>query len=435
MSEWGRDTAVGPHESVTLIYYPVDLCKSLNRVYVEMSDGHVIDTLQKKRVAGLIRRVATQRASGQAYFAAHGVTLSGSDEAQTPTPCTSLKHAPFPKPLLRQLLARPGYKEPTPVQAAAWPLATRGQDIVAIAQTGSGKTLAYLLPALMRCARKDEVTGRSGTPVCVVMAPTRELVVQVFAEAEAFGATLGCSSVAVYGGAPRHAQAAALRAGAELVVATPGRLMDVMELHPDSKRGDGMAASLAQCSLLVLDEADMMLGLGFEDAIRTIALQTAPQRQTLMFSATWPSRVQRVAAMLMRKGWVRVSISQQAGGSVDDPGIGGSGCSGGDDGDGDGSTPSSQPTACAGVEQRVHVVAGDEAKWSLFAKLIRPFRPGKRLEGKRLLVFANTNRCVWQLGDYCWEVGSRRDLGGSWAGAGRDLGGTWAGAERELGWI
>ena len=204
-------------------------------------------------LAGLIRKAQGDKANGQAYLKVHGIKIYHS---QPPPPCVSLARAPFPKPVLK--LLQDAYAEPTPVQATTWPLAVAGHDVIAIARTGSGKTLAYLLPALLRCqAAKPTAAGK---PMCLVMVPTRELALQVHTEALKYSAPLGLRVAIAYGGAPRAEQAAVLRAGCELIVATPGRLMDLLQLHPDSIRAEA-ASSLSGAALLVLDEADMMLNM------------------------------------------------------------------------------------------------------------------------------------------------------------------------------
>jgi len=213
-----------------------------------------------------------------AFMTKHEIAIVTTGDA-APPPCTALSGAPFPPPLVKLLLTQ-GFRAPAAVQAASWPLAMMGRDVLAVAKTGAGKTLGYLLPALTRC---HESLARSagkpsaGKPRCLVMAPTRELVLQIKGQAVKYGASLGCRAVAVYGGTPKWEQAAELEAGCELVVATPGRLLDFLGIYGSKGQGGpaagesaprkhAPATSLAHCTLLVLDEADAMLELGHEQA-------------------------------------------------------------------------------------------------------------------------------------------------------------------------
>jgi len=180
------------------------------------------------------------------------------------------------------------FTSPSPIQSQCLPIALSGRDLVGIAATGSGKTLAFGLPAIKHI--KAQISGgvASGTkPIVLVIAPTRELALQISAVLEEAGSKVGVGCVCVYGGVPKREQAKALRSGVSIVVATPGRLEDLI--------GDGIC-SLDEVSYLVLDEADRMLDLGFEPHIRTIAGSIRADRQTLMFSATWPSSIRKLAS-------------------------------------------------------------------------------------------------------------------------------------------
>ena len=160
-----------------------------------------------------------------------------------------------------------------------------GRDVVGIAQTGSGKTLSFVLPALIHC--KAQPPTRSGDgPVVLVLAPTRELAVQIQQVAEEYGRIFGAKNACLYGGTPKGPQIRQLVYGVDLVVATPGRLLDLVQMGK---------TNLSRVSFLVLDEADRMLDMGFEEDIRKIIKLTRPDRQTLMWSATWPKEVQALA--------------------------------------------------------------------------------------------------------------------------------------------
>ena len=203
-----------------------------------------------------------------------------------------------------QMSALKGFASPTPIQAAAWPIALSRRDMVGIAATGSGKTLAFLLPGLVHIAASPPLSAAARGPVMLVLAPTRELAMQSAAVAETAGAAHGVTSLCVFGGVPKQPQLAALlgkSVGVHIVVATPGRLLDLITT-------DGV--SLARVSFLVLDEADRMLDMGFERDVRAIlaAISKAPgDRQTLMFSATWPEGVRKIASEFMVDP-VRVTI-------------------------------------------------------------------------------------------------------------------------------
>jgi ATP-dependent RNA helicase RhlE len=170
--------------------------------------------------------------------------------------------------------------EPTPVQAEAIPVALEGRDLVAIAQTGTGKTLAFGLPLLTRLA-----DSRPGRNRMLVLAPTRELANQVHEVLRTLGNTLGMRSVCIYGGVGMEPQTKALRRGCDIIVATPGRLLDHV------RRGNVRFRDL---SILVLDEADRMLDMGFLPDIKRILSELPKDRQTLMFSATFPREIERL---------------------------------------------------------------------------------------------------------------------------------------------
>ncbi|MBI4558269.1 MAG: DEAD/DEAH box helicase [Candidatus Hydrogenedentes bacterium] len=184
------------------------------------------------------------------------------------------------------ILQRQSICRPTPVQALAIPVALEGKDVVAIAQTGTGKTLAFALPALTRLA---------GAPVAqtsmLVLTPTRELAVQVHDVLRTLAEPLGLRTACIYGGVGLGLQAQALRRGCAIVVATPGRLLDHLS------RGN---VRLDRVAILVLDEADRMLDMGFLPDIRRIVGRLPRERQTLMFSATFPNEIARLAGQMQR---------------------------------------------------------------------------------------------------------------------------------------
>lgn len=237
---------------------------------------------------------ARSEAETRAFRAARGITVTDAPSragTSTPAPARSFEECSFPKYLHTQLLAS-GFREPSPVQAQAWPLVLSGRNLVAVAATGSGKTLAYALPAVVHVNAQPYLDERNGDgPIVVVLAPTRELVAQIAAVFQAYAASSKITTVAVYGGAPRAPQQKLLRQKTcEIIVATPGRLLDFVDA------GDVSLATRA--TFVVVDEADRMLDLGFEPQIREISRHTRPDRQTLMFTATWPRAVAAAAAAL-----------------------------------------------------------------------------------------------------------------------------------------
>ncbi len=195
-------------------------------------------------------------------------------------------------------ITRAGYNEPTPVQARAVPVALTGVDLLVSSQTGSGKTASFVWPALQTilAARRDPAKKRAKGQPCgpriLVLVPTRELALQVARACATYGLGMQGLRVAhVVGGVPYQAQLKALRAPLDVLIATPGRLLDLM--------GSG-AAILNQVDMLVLDEADRMLDMGFIDDITAVAEALPPTRQTLMFSATFAGSVGRLAQSLTR---------------------------------------------------------------------------------------------------------------------------------------
>jgi len=194
-------------------------------------------------------------------------------------------------PALLRALAENGYASPTPIQAEAIPLALAGHDLLGGAQTGTGKTAAFGLPLLQRLAKQQPAKGPR-KPRALVLVPTRELAVQVADSLKAFGRHLRLNVTTIYGGAGMGPQVEQFRRGVDILVATPGRLIDHLE------RG---SAKLDAIEVLVLDEADRMLDMGFLPAIKRILGRLPAQRQTLLFSATFEPRVKALALEFMRE--------------------------------------------------------------------------------------------------------------------------------------
>ncbi|CAO2167461.1 unnamed protein product [Urochloa humidicola] len=214
------------------------------------------------------------------------ITVEGRD---VPKPVRYFQEANFPDYCM-QAIAKSGFVEPTPIQSQGWPMALKGRDLIGIAQTGSGKTLSYLLPGLVHVGAQPRLEQGDG-PIVLILAPTRELAVQIQEESTKFGSYSRTRSTCVYGGAPKGPQIRDLRRGVEIVIATPGRLIDLLEAGH---------TNLRRVTYLVLDEADRMLDMGFEPQIRKIVAQIRPDRQTLYWSATWPREVEALARQFLQ---------------------------------------------------------------------------------------------------------------------------------------
>jgi ATP-dependent RNA helicase RhlE len=203
------------------------------------------------------------------------------------------------EPLLRALSAAK-YVEPTPIQARTIPLLLQGRDVLGIAQTGTGKTAAFALPVLQHLAASRE-RAQPKSPRALVLAPTRELAVQIAKSFDTYGRGLGLRLGMVIGGLGFGRQIETLQRGVDILIATPGRLLDLMQ------RGN---VKLGQVSFLVLDEADRMFDMGFIKDVRRIVASVGRQRQTLLFSATMPPDVARLAAEILQNP-ERVEIAPQ----------------------------------------------------------------------------------------------------------------------------
>ncbi|XP_041634393.1 ATP-dependent RNA helicase DDX42 isoform X1 [Cheilinus undulatus] len=204
--------------------------------------------------------------------------------AAPPKPCTSFAHFGFDEQLMHQI-RKSEYTQPTPIQCQGVPIALSGRDMIGIAKTGSGKTAAFIWPMLVHIMDQKELEAGEG-PIAIIVCPTRELCQQIHAECKRFGKAYSLRSVAVYGGGSMWEQAKALQDGAEIVVCTPGRLID----HVKKK-----ATSLQRVTYLVFDEADRMFDMGFEYQVRSVASHVRPDRQTLLFSATFRKKIERLA--------------------------------------------------------------------------------------------------------------------------------------------
>ncbi|KAG5790244.1 hypothetical protein H9Q69_010703 [Fusarium xylarioides] len=243
------------------------------------------------------------------------------------------------------------YKAPTPIQSASWPLTLSGRDVIGVAETGSGKTMAFALP----CVEAVSEIKYKGTKA-VIVSPTRELAMQTYEQMASVAALNKLKCVCLYGGASKDDQRNQLRCGADIIVATPGRLKDFMS--------DG-TVDLSQVTFAVLDEADRMLDKGFEEDIKQILGACLPRekRQTLMFTATWPQSVQSLASSFMVSP-VKIAI----------------GSGGKETADG-----SVELQANSRITQRVEVLEPREKEFRLF-QLLKEHQQGKQ-KNDRILVF------------------------------------------------
>ncbi|CAM9838703.1 unnamed protein product, partial [Sphacelaria rigidula] len=268
------------------------------------------------------------------------------DDADVPAPVRSFKHAGFDDLLLTEVV-RQGFEAPTPIQSQALPVVMSGRDMIGVAQTGSGKTLAFVWPALIHVMdQRVIVKGKEG-PIVVILAPTRELAGQIYSEANKFAKRYGCKVCAVYGGAGKWEMQKALKEGPEIVVATPGRMIEMIKLK---------STNMQRCTMMILDEADRMFDMGFEYQMRSIVQQTRPDRQTLMFSATFKQRVQKLASDILDDP-VHVHIG------------------------------SHNLTANEDIHQVVHVLQSDVMKWKWFADNIASF-----VANGKVLVFVSSKQ-------------------------------------------
>jgi len=216
-----------------------------------------------------------------AWRSKNDITIEGDS---CPGPARTFEECPFPQSFLARF-SRLGFKSPTPVQSQGWPMALTGRDVVCVAETGSGKTLGFALPAVIHIQNQAPLQDGDG-PIAVVVAPTRELANQIEAEVRRFADDMKINIVCVYGGAPKRDQERELRKGAHMIVCTPGRMLDFLERK---------TINLWRTTFIVFDEADRMLDMGFENQIRALMNQIRPDRQMLMFSATWPKEVRKLA--------------------------------------------------------------------------------------------------------------------------------------------
>ncbi|KAF8974340.1 P-loop containing nucleoside triphosphate hydrolase protein [Flammula alnicola] len=219
-----------------------------------------------------------------------GIKIRGVD---CPRPVTKWSHFGLPANCL-DVIKRLGYTGPTSIQAQAIPAIMSGRDVIGVAKTGSGKTIAFLLP-LFRHIKDQRPLEQMEGPITVIMTPTRELAVQIHRECKPFLKVLGLRAVCAYGGSPIKDQIAELKKGAEIIVCTPGRMIDLLTAN------SGRVTNLKRVTYVVLDEADRMFDMGFEPQVMKIVNNIRPDRQTVLFSATFPKQMDSLARKILRK--------------------------------------------------------------------------------------------------------------------------------------
>ncbi|KAK7695505.1 hypothetical protein QCA50_000141 [Cerrena zonata] len=219
-----------------------------------------------------------------------GIKIRGVD---CPRPVTKWSHFGLPATCL-EVIKKLNYMAPTPIQAQAIPAIMSGRDVIGVAKTGSGKTIAFLLPMFRHIKDQRPLEQMEG-PVAVVMTPTRELAVQIHRECKPFLRVLGLRAVCAYGGSPIKDQIAEMKKGAEIIVCTPGRMIDLLTAN------SGRVTNLKRVTYLVLDEADRMFDMGFEPQVMKIVNNIRPDRQTVLFSATFPRQMDSLARKILRK--------------------------------------------------------------------------------------------------------------------------------------
>jgi ATP-dependent RNA helicase DDX5/DBP2 len=255
--------------------------------------------------------------NGKKYRKIHEIKIVGSNEVgdetyDFPDPILTFDNSVCKKAIKKELLAS-GFISPTPIQGQSWPICQQGRDIINIARTGSGKTLGFLLPTFNKIKKlqarginRKKQNNYTCTPLCVILAPTRELVMQIGSESIKYGKLVKIRSVIVYGGNSKGKQIYAMeRLNPQIVIGTPGRLTDFCNMGK---------IDLSKTCILILDEADRMLDMGFEPQLneildfmpKQITDNTRPlpssgkcnqySRQTLLFSATWPKSIRRIGA-------------------------------------------------------------------------------------------------------------------------------------------
>eukprot|EP01133_Synstelium_polycarpum_P015466 gene15466-18353_t len=218
-----------------------------------------------------------------AFLSSNNITVKSKANEPIPSPIVDLSSAPFPASIVNSL--KLNFEKPTPIQSVGWPIALTGGDMIGVSQTGSGKTISFFLPAIQHLISQPK-TDRYMGPQVLIIAPTRELSNQINQEAQPYLRAAGLRATVMFGGDSKSQQIRDLKRMPHVIIGTPGRILDIMR--------DGFL-SLKRISFFVLDEADRMLEMGFEDQIRSIFKNIRPDRQVLYWTATWPRKVSALA--------------------------------------------------------------------------------------------------------------------------------------------
>jgi len=201
-----------------------------------------------------------------------------------PRPVTSFAHFGFDDQLLKSI-RKSEFSQPTSIQSVGIPGLLSGRDVIGIAQTGSGKTAAFLWPMLVHIMDQPELSKGEG-PIALILVPTRELALQIYTETRKYSKVYNITSVCAYGGGNKYEQSKAFEAGAEIAIATPGRMIDMIKMK---------VTNLERVTYLVLDEADRMFDMGFEPQVRSLCDHVRPDRQCSLFSATFKKKIEKLA--------------------------------------------------------------------------------------------------------------------------------------------
>ncbi|KAI8364321.1 P-loop containing nucleoside triphosphate hydrolase protein [Choanephora cucurbitarum] len=219
-----------------------------------------------------------------------GIKIRG---VQCPKPITKWTHCGLPAGCL-EVIRKLKYEKPTSIQAQAIPAVMNGRDVIGVAKTGSGKTIAFLLPMFRHIKDQRPLEAGEG-PIAIIMTPTRELATQIHRECKPFLKVLNLRAVCAYGGSPIKDQIADLKRGCEIIVCTPGRMIDLLCAN------SGRVTNLKRVTYMVMDEADRMFDMGFEPQVMKIVNNVRPSRQTVLFSATFPRQMEALARKVLKK--------------------------------------------------------------------------------------------------------------------------------------
>ncbi|KAK4128388.1 P-loop containing nucleoside triphosphate hydrolase protein [Parathielavia appendiculata] len=231
----------------------------------------------------------TEEEAAELRLELDGIKVSGKN---VPKPVQKWSQCGLTQPII-DVIEGLGYEKPTSIQMQALPVIMSGRDVIGVAKTGSGKTMAFVLPMLRHIKDQDPVSGDDG-PIALILTPTRELCTQIYTDLQPFAKALKLRTVAAYGGNAIKDQIAELKRGAEIIVATPGRMIDLLAAN------SGRVTNLKRATYLVLDEADRMFDMGFEPQVMKIFNNVRPDRQTILFSATMPRIIDALTKKVLR---------------------------------------------------------------------------------------------------------------------------------------